>query len=174
MLQYAVITSLIQFALHLMQIPDFAISKSPPYHNRDSSLLYGWCDTGGCCSFTDSSSTYTLLFDPKIWNFIPLIDRPVFVRLVPLESFDIVLLPQQWFLDFNSIIQTSSTELILTADIDTSFFSWHWFSCAVMFGAVSLLSPKRVTLMKLSSALFVVFSLLALLLVLFYFVFWYL
>ena len=33
-----------------------------------------------------------------------------------------------------------------------TFFSWHWFSCAVMFGAVSLLSHKLVTQMKLSAA----------------------
>ena len=29
MLQYVVIAGLIQFALHLVQIPDFAIDKSP-------------------------------------------------------------------------------------------------------------------------------------------------
>ena len=31
MLQFAVIASLVQFALHLVQITDFAISKSPPH-----------------------------------------------------------------------------------------------------------------------------------------------
>ena len=41
MLQYAVIAGLIQFALHLVQIPDFAMSKSLPHHNRASSMVYG-------------------------------------------------------------------------------------------------------------------------------------
>ena len=36
MLQYAVIVGLIQFALHLVQIPDFAIGKSPSHHNGTS------------------------------------------------------------------------------------------------------------------------------------------
>ena len=44
MLQYAVIAGLIQVALRLAQILDFAISKSPPRHNRNTSMLYDWCD----------------------------------------------------------------------------------------------------------------------------------
>ena len=53
MLQYAVIASLIQFALHLMQIPDFAIGKSPP--KLQQSLLHGLqLDTEGCSSFINS------------------------------------------------------------------------------------------------------------------------
>ena len=41
MLQYAVIASQIQFAFHLVQIPNFAIGKSPPHYRRASSMLYG-------------------------------------------------------------------------------------------------------------------------------------
>ena len=63
MLQYVVITSLIQFALHLVHIPNFAISKCPPHHNTASSMLYGRCDTEGCCSFTNS----LLHIDTPIW-----------------------------------------------------------------------------------------------------------
>ena len=48
MLQYAVIADGIQFALHLVQIPYFAIGKIPPHYNRASSVLYGWCDTEDC------------------------------------------------------------------------------------------------------------------------------
>ena len=48
--------------------------------------------------------------------------------------------------------------LLLPMDVDT-FFSWHWFSCAVIFGAVYLLLCKQVTLMKLSFALVVTFGL---------------
>ena len=54
MLQYMVITDLIQFTLHLVQFPDFAISKIPPHHNKATSMLYGWCDSGDCSSFTNS------------------------------------------------------------------------------------------------------------------------
>ena len=46
-LQYAVIAGLIQFALHLVQTPDFAYGKRPPYHNKAFSTVYDWCDTGG-------------------------------------------------------------------------------------------------------------------------------
>ena len=37
-----------------------------------------------------------------------------------------------------------SLSLLFTVDVDT-FLSWHWFSCAVMFGAVNLQSCKLVT-----------------------------
>ena len=43
--KFALIASLIQFALHLVQILDLAIGKSPQHDNRASSMLYGWCDT---------------------------------------------------------------------------------------------------------------------------------
>ena len=51
-------------------------------------------------------------------------------------------------------------------------FPLHWFRCAVMFGAVTLLSRKLVTLAKLSSDLAVAFSRPALSLILFDPVFW--
>ena len=46
---YAVIVRPIQFALHLVQIPDFVIGKSlpPRRHNRAPSMLYSWCDEWG-------------------------------------------------------------------------------------------------------------------------------
>ena len=88
------IASLIQLALHLVQIPDFAIGRSPsPYHNWASSMLYGWCDVGGCSSFTN----ILLYNDSPIWSkdfelwfvspmyFIPLLLYWVFVYLGPLE-----------------------------------------------------------------------------------------
>ena len=113
MIQYAVIAGLIQFALHLEQIPIFTIGKNHAHHNTASSMLYDWCDTGGCSSFTNTS----LHIDPPIWpkdfklgivspkDFIPMFYCPVFEHLRPLEPFDIVfLLPQQWSLDSNSVI----------------------------------------------------------------------
>ena len=39
LLQYAVIAGLIQFALHLVEIPEFAISKSLRHYKRTSSML---------------------------------------------------------------------------------------------------------------------------------------
>ena len=87
MLQYAVIAGLIQFAFHLMQISDNC--QKPPHHNRTSSILYGWCDTGDGTSFNNSSP----YLDPPIWVkdfeiwfvspkvFIPLLCCSVFVRL---------------------------------------------------------------------------------------------
>ena len=64
-----------------------------------------------------------------------------------------------------------SPSLLLIVEVDT-FFSWHWFSCAVMFTATNLLSSKLVTLMWLYSTLVVAFGLPALLLVLFCPAFW--
>ena len=111
MQQYALIANLIQFALHLEQIPDFAIGKSPLHHNRASSMLYSWCDTGGCSSFTNSSQHIDPLLNPKISNFDSSVQRTlfhssvvIFVLLGSPVPFNIVLLPQKWFLDSNSTI----------------------------------------------------------------------
>ena len=106
-LLYMVIVNLIQFALHLVQIPDFIIGKCPyQQHSRASSMLYGWCETGGWCSFTNSSP----YIDPPIWSkdfelwfvrpkgFISLPYCLVFVCLGSLGPFDIALLPQKCFL----------------------------------------------------------------------------
>ena len=167
MLQYIVIAVLIQFAFHLVQIPDFAIGKSLPHHNRASCMLYVWCDTGGCSSFTNSLLHIDLPISPKGFelsfinpkDFIPLLYSPVLVCLGPLKPFDIVLLPQQWFLDRNSTIEASFTEYLPHSGCWYIFFPWHWLRCGVMFGALSLLSCKLVTLVKLSSALLVTFGL---------------
>ena len=109
--------SMIHFTLHLVQIPHLAP------HNRAFYMLYSWCDTGGCSSFTNSSPH----IDPPIWlkdfehgfvspkDFILLLYSPVFVGLGSLKIFDIVF---------------------------THFFSRHWFSCAMIFEAVGLLSCK--------------------------------
>ena len=73
-------------------------------------MVYSWYDIGGYISFTNSLPH----IDPPIWSkdfepwfispkdFIPLLYCPVFERLGPLEPFDIVLLPQQWFFESNS------------------------------------------------------------------------
>ena len=77
MRQYAVIASLIQFTLHLEQILDIALGKSPPthtYRNRTSSMFYGWGDTGFCSSFTNT----LLNIDQKISNFDLSVQRTLF------------------------------------------------------------------------------------------------
>ena len=129
MLQYAVIASLIQFVLHLVQILDFAIGKRLTHHNRAFSILYAWWDTEGCSCFTNSS----LYINPCIWpkvfelwffspkDFILLLYSPVFVCLDPMDPFNIVLLSQQWFLDSNSAIQAILTES------SSHSRCWHFF-----------------------------------------------
>ena len=52
---YTVMTRLIQFALHPMKFSDFAIGKIPLYHNRTFFMLCGWCDTGNCNLFNNTS-----------------------------------------------------------------------------------------------------------------------
>ena len=55
--------NLIQFSLHLMQITEFAFGKIHPY-NKTSSTVYSYCDTGSCCSFTNT----TLHIDLPVWT----------------------------------------------------------------------------------------------------------
>ena len=133
---------------------------------RASSMLYGWSYAGGLQLFHQlfaaHSPSYltqrfrTLIRQPKV-----LLCCLVFVRLDPLEPFDIVLLHQQWFLDSNSALLAWFTESSPHSG------RWHCFSCVVVFRAVSLLSCNPVTLMKLCSALFAAFYLPALFLVFF-------
>ena len=116
------IAGLIHFALHLVQITDFTITKSPlpthTHYNRASSMFCGWFDTGSCGSFTNSlphidspiwAKDFELWFvSPK--DFILQDYCPVFVCLGSLEPFDIVLLLHQWFLDRNSAIYANFSE----------------------------------------------------------------
>ena len=102
MLQYAVIASLIQFGLQLVQVLDFYYWQKPPTHYKRASFINS-----------------LLNIDPRIWpkdfdlefispkNFTPLLYCPAFVHCDPLDPFDIVLFPQQWFLDSNSTIKAS-------------------------------------------------------------------
>ena len=124
---YAVIVGLIEFALHLVQIPNLAIGKSLPHHKRAFSMLYGQCDTGVCSSFTNTSQhieSPTWLRDFKLWfvspkDFISLFYCQVFVCLCSLEPFHILLL----FLDSNSIIKASFTESSLYSGCRHIFFT---------------------------------------------------
>ena len=114
--------SLWQYAIHLVQIPNFVIGRSFCIITEPRPYFMVGLIQGGCSSFTNSSQHIEPIWpqDLKLWfispkDFIPLlkwvklhkdwtIDYPVFVQLDPLKPFDIVLLPQQWFLDSNSTI----------------------------------------------------------------------
>ena len=67
MLQYAMIVGLIQFALHLVQIPQLCNWQPPPYHNRGSLMLYSWCDTRGLQLFHQLFATYRPSYLTKIF-----------------------------------------------------------------------------------------------------------
>ena len=115
------------------------------------------CFIEGCISFTNFLPLIDSLIWPKdfeLWfvsskDFYPLLNCPVFVRLDSQEPFDIALLPQHGFLESNSSIEARFIGYSTNSGC-LHIFSRRWFSCATMFGAVSLLSRK---LMKLSSAL---------------------
>ena len=63
--------TVIQFSLHLVQIPDFAIGKIPAtHHNKNPSMLYSGWDTDGCISFTNSSLQLNPLILPKDFELI--------------------------------------------------------------------------------------------------------
>ena len=125
--------------------------------NNRAFMLYGWSNTGDCSSFTSSS----LYIDTPIWpkdsNFDLSVQRTLFYFSIVQSLYALThwsILTLFCFLNSGSWLQFSHIghlhSLILTVDGD--IFQWHWFSCTVMFGAVSLLSSKLVTLMKLSSA----------------------
>ena len=67
--QHAVIAGLIQFALHLVLIPEFAIGKLPLYHKRPSTMFYDWYETRVGSLSPTLRCTWTLLYDPNILNF---------------------------------------------------------------------------------------------------------
>ena len=162
-LQYAVIAGLIQFALHLVQIPDFAVGKCPTPHNRASSMFYGWCDTVGCCSFTNS----LLHIDPPIslkdfelWyvspkDFIPLLYCSVFVHLWHCFTSSTVVSWQQFchigqlhkvffslwmlthfFQDIGSVVKW---------DLGQSIFChaswWFWWNCLLLLFFLLVYQP---------------------------------
>ena len=144
----AVIVGLIQIDIHLEQIFDFSISKYSLHNKRVSSMLYSLCDTGN--SFTNSSSQ----IEPTIWpkDFeLKLYSTALLSSFCAPWPTDIVLLLNSCFLTVILLYRPASQSLLLTVDVVTCF-SRHWFSCAERFGAVSFLSCKLVSPMKLSSA----------------------
>ena len=93
----------------------------------------------------------------EIWviypnDFTPLLYFSVFVRLGLLGPLTLFFFHNSSFLTAILSYRPTSQSFFQTVDIDT-LFSWHGFSCAVIFGAVSLLLRKLMTLIELSSAL---------------------
>ena len=73
MLQDAVVASLIQFVLHLVQIPDFQLAKALPPHihpikEPPPCFMVGMIQRVAALSLT-YHCTKTLLFEPMILNF---------------------------------------------------------------------------------------------------------
>ena len=145
-----------------MQIFDFGICKSPPththtHHSRSSFMFYGWWDTDGCSSFTNSS----LHVNPRIWpkdfelwfvrpkDFIPMVYFPVFVLLVSLEDFDIVLLPQNCFLTAILPCMPASLTLLLTVGAKTFFRD----ICSLVRWCLEQFCPESWWLTKFSAVL---------------------
>ena len=129
MLQYAVIASLIQFALYQVQTPDFAIDKSPPHHNKASSMLYSWCDTWGHSFFTNSSPHIGLLSEQKISNFDWSVQRTLFhcsivQSLSALAHWSLLTsfcFLNSGFLTAILLYRPASQSLLLTVDVDRFF-----------------------------------------------------
>ena len=140
--QYAVIAGLIQLTLHLVQIPYFTIGKCPPHYNRTSSMLYGWCDTGGCSSFSNSLPH---IFNPKISNFDLSVQRTILANQSLLTLF---CFHNSDFLTVILPYRPDTQSLLLTVDTNIFFHNigsvvqwcfkqlafcqaswWLWWNC---------------------------------------------
>ena len=124
-------------------------------------MPYGWCDTGGCSSFINSS----LHIDPPIWtkdfelwfvslkDFIPLLCCPVFVCVLVHWSlltlfcflntgFLTAILPyrpaSQSFHTMTLVLGLFFFFFFLFFFLEGGGFSQHRFSSATMFGVTSL------------------------------------
>ena len=109
-------------------------------------MLCGWCDTGIAALSPPLCCTETLLFDSKISNFdssvhnlLSSLCKPWLTGAFPHCFAYPTSVSWQQFFYIGQLHRVFSSELILT------HFSQHYFSCAVMFKAVSLLSRELVT-----------------------------
>ena len=87
--------------------------QKTPDHNKASFMLYGWFDTGNCSSFTKPFAAHrTSYLSQSFRTFIRQSKGHYFTVLLSILSvpwpFDIVLLLQQWFLQFYHIGQVHS------------------------------------------------------------------
>ena len=155
--KYSVIARLIQFSFYQEQIPDLQQTKSLNTIIAHP-LLYRCCNTGDSSSFTN----FTSHVDPAIWAkdfelwFVSAKEFFLLLNWQVCALTDWSLFRSFFFLNSAFLVEIlpyrpAPQRLFLIVDVDT-FFSRHWFSWAVMLRAISLLSRKLVTLMKLSSA----------------------
>ena len=77
-LLYTVIAGLIRFALHLVQIPDFTISKSPHIITKPPPCFMVGVTLGTAALSPTLHHTEILLFEPKISNFDLSVQRILF------------------------------------------------------------------------------------------------
>ena len=117
-LQYVVIASLIQSALHL-------------HHCKTSSILYDWCDTRGVAAVLQTHCrTKTLLFELKISNIDSSVQKTLFhtsivQSLWTLAHLNLLTLFCFLYCGFLTAIllhRTASLSLLHTVDVDTFFF----------------------------------------------------
>ena len=130
-LHYAVIAG-----LYLVQILDFANSKSPPHHNR-ASMLYGWYHTEGCSFSPTLCHKKTLFHCPAVQSLHALAHCSLLTLFCFLNSgFMTAILPyrpasvfsSQWMLtlfhDTDSVVHRC---LEKSAFCQTSW--WLWWNC---------------------------------------------
>ena len=134
----------------MVQLPNFAIGKIPLNHNRASSMIYTCYDTGVAAI----SSTLYCIKDFELWfisqkDFIPLLYCLIFDQLGHCSHLTLFCFLSSGFLTAILPYTPASQSLLLTVDVD-NIFSWHWFSCAKMFWAVSHLSCKLIALIVFS------------------------
>ena len=174
---YAVITGLIQFALHLVQILDFAIGKRIPSHTPQRSLHHAL----RLVCYRGLQLFHQLFFHTDLFylteRFRTLICQSKGLYATTLLYSLCALWPTEAFWHyFASSTMVSGQQFCNIGQLYRVFWSqwklthflWYWF-CSVIFGVISPLSCKLLTLMKLSSALIVAFDLTAVFLVLFLF-----
>ena len=144
MLPYALITGLIQLALHLVQIPDLAIGN-PSHHNRAPSMLHDWCDTGLLPTFrcTQRLTYLTEIFRTLIRQSKGLYSIALLSSLYapwPTGAFWHCF----WFLNSGVLpYKLASQSLLFTMDVEIISSVVQWCQPSV---------KQDVTLMKLSSA----------------------
>ena len=131
MLQFAVIVDLIQFVLHLVQIPEFDIGKSPPPLEPPPYFTIDVIQGVAALSPT-LRRTQTLQFKPKISNFNSSVQRTLFHcsvvqslrALAHRGLLTLFCFLNSCFLTVTLIYRPASPSFRFTVDVDI-FFSQH-------------------------------------------------
>ena len=128
--------------LHLVQILNFGIGKSPSHTITEPSscLTFGVIQGVAALSpfFTAHRPSYLIQRFQTDSSHQRTLFHGSISSLCALEPFDIVCFHNRGFSTVILLYRPVSLRLLLTVDVDIFFL--HCFCCAVMFGAVSLLS----------------------------------